>query len=203
VPYTCPPAPTRSAQGRPVISDVILRVTSGTTQRRRSPLRPVVDYMGWATTPPLPLGTRLRSRRAPAPPRLHFVPSGRPTPRLGDARLRPRKRERAAGVRDVCQRAQVASIRALRVYEAAAAPVRRKRERAKGGEDASVSSAAGTRRTGTRALASGPKLARQRADMDAGRTGSLLLANRRALSAAGRASCYRELGSWSRVPGCP
>jgi hypothetical protein len=26
-----------------------LRVTSQTTQRRRSPLRPVVDYMGWAT----------------------------------------------------------------------------------------------------------------------------------------------------------
>jgi hypothetical protein len=48
VPYTCPPAPTRSAQGRPVISDVILRKPSGKTERsRQCPRRP---QRGWAAS---------------------------------------------------------------------------------------------------------------------------------------------------------
>jgi hypothetical protein len=58
------------------------------------------------------------------------VPSGRPTPRSATL-AGARKQERDAGARYDRRSARVAWIRALRVYEAAAAPVRRKRKRAR------------------------------------------------------------------------
>jgi hypothetical protein len=90
LPHACPSAPAGSARGlsAPVVPDGFLRKPSGKTGAV-APIPAVlaVDYTGWATTPPLPLGTRLQSRPAPTPPAC--------TSTAASVRRRPRRRLRA------------------------------------------------------------------------------------------------------------
>jgi hypothetical protein len=93
------------------------RARSGTMPAFGAPQ--VMSPLPWVPSVSARRAAHARSREAKREPgvlrkrRLDFVPREPPTPRLGDARLRPRKRERSAGVRDVCQRARVAWIPAV------------------------------------------------------------------------------------------